>query len=213
MAPAVRDPSSSASAHHVRTPPLPKLTADLVAVESARGELLRHRTTMAAPPLPPVMSIVMPCVMGGTMFALDAVDLGVDLSGNPQLLAAWYAAQPSLPLVSHWMRYCLPPLFLLLLLKLFAKSLPGAIARKPGAFAGCAPLLLLPLLIGSSVRATCILKAAEFKPGSEALATVTALHALRLVGRCLMVVSGVTEYAFGLRAAVAAFRLKVQKAA
>ena len=78
------------------------------------------------------MSVVMPCLMGGTMFALGAVDLGVDLSGNAPLLAAWYAAQPSLPLVSHWMRYLLPPLSLLLLLKLVAKSLPGAIARKVG---------------------------------------------------------------------------------
>eukprot|EP00964_Phaeocystis_antarctica_P019687 scaffold10862_cov63-Phaeocystis_antarctica.AAC.6 len=167
---------------------------------------------MAAPSLPPVMSVVMPCLMGGTMFALGAVDLGVDLSGNAPLLTAWYAAQPSLPVVSHWMRYMLPPLSLLLLLKLMVKSLPGAIARKPGALAGCAPFVLVPLLIASSVKAKGILAASEFKPDAEALSTVTALHALRLVGSCLMVVSGVTEYAFGLRAAVAASR-KEQKAA
>ena len=158
------------------------------------------------------MSVVMPCLMGGTMFALGAVDLGVDLSGNAPLLTAWYTAQPSLPIVSHWMRYMLPPLSLLLLLKLMVKSLPGAIARRPGALAGCAPFVLVPLLIASSVRAKGILAASKFKPDAEALSTVTALHALRLVGSCLMVVSGVTEYAFGLRAAVAAGR-KEQKAA
>ena len=158
------------------------------------------------------MSVVMPCLMGGTMFALGAVDLGVDLAGNLPLLAAWYAAQPSLPLVSHWMTYLLPPLSLLLLLKISVKSLPGAIAGKPGALAGCAPLLLVPLLIASSVRANGILAGSDFKPDAEALSTVTALHALRLVGSSLMVMSGVTEYAFGLRAAVAASR-KEQKVA
>ena len=68
-----------------------------------------------------------------------------------------------------------------------------------------------PNLITSSVKAKGILAASEFKPDAEALSTVTALHALRLVGSCLMIVSGVTEYTFGLRAAVAASRK--QKAA
>ena len=163
------------------------------------------------------MSVVMPCLVGGTMFALGAVDLGVDLSGNAPLLAAWYAAQPSLPLVSHWMRYLLPPLSLLLLLKLMAKPLPGAIARKVGGGKILKFKLTLnlkfppPNLITSSVKAKGILAASEFKPDAEALSTVTALHALRLVGSCLMIVSGVTEYTFGLRAAVAASRK--QKAA
>ena len=68
-----------------------------------------------------------------------------------------------------------------------------------------------PNLIATSVKAKGILAASEFKPDAEALSTVTALHALRLVGSCLMIVSGVTEYTFGLRAAVAASRK--QKAA
>ena len=162
-----------------------------------------------APPLP---AIVVPVMHGTWLTTLGIVDLAVDLSGDAALLSSWYAAAETLPIISTFFKRVLPFLAGILIAKCMFISLPAAFRGKPGALFGCAPFLLLPCIIFTSVRSKRILDAAPFVDGrgnfilppAADLALATRLHHVRMCLGLLMIASAIAEYASQLRAATKA---------
>ena len=175
-----------------------------------------HARLRAAPPpaMPPLPAIVVPVMIGTWLTALGVVDLAVDLSRDPTLFSAWYGAlsADTLPIISTFFKLILPPLAIILLLKCTFISLPAARAGRRGAIFGCAPFLLLPLIIFTSVKSKSITEAAPFQntrghyilPPDDDLALVTTLHQIRTCLGPLMIACAVAEYAAQARAATKA---------
>ena len=160
--------------------------------------------------IPPLPSIVMPLLIGTWLFTLGIVDLAVDTSGDPALFSAWYGAADTLPIISHFFQRVLPVMLIGMLAKLLLKSVPAALKGRPGGLPGCAPLLLLPLIIFTSVKAKGTIEStkyrSELRPSVEQLALVTQLHMARAGLSICMTASGIAEYALQLRAGLATLR-------
>ena len=169
-----------------------------------------ERPLLYAPLLPPTPSIVVPLVVGTFMGTPGAIDLAVDLHGDAALLAGWHRHSEDLSFVRHFRRFALPLLLPLLLGKVLFVSLPAAKRGEAGAFAGCAPLVLLPLIIGLTIRARMLLESAGFEPSADALAHLTTLHAARLCLSVMMPASAAREYVLKLRSGLMALERKIK---
>jgi hypothetical protein len=157
---------------------------------------------------PPLATIVVPCMLGAIMLTLAAIDLGVDLTSDSALIAAWYGAAP-IPVVKHFFKFVLMPALPLLTLKILLKSIPGALKGIPGSLAGCVPLVVLPTVIALTIVAKnaldpALAARAAVLAGKRAPATVdvdaavlahvTLLHAVKVVVSLTMPASAVSEY-------------------
>ena len=137
--------------------------------------------------MPPLPTLIIPCVLGTFMFTLALIDLAVDLTGDGALIVAWCGPSP-LPIVKHFLMYVLPLLLLGLLAKTALKSVPGVLKGTAGCGYACGPVLLIPVVIALTVAAKAALdpELATFSSrdpiDADVLAWVTQLHALKCSG-------------------------------
>ena len=129
-------------------------------------------------PPPPQVAAAIPGFFMGSMMMLALIDLSVDMSGDPAFVAAWYQMQPDMPMLRR-IPVVLLPLLVLLLLKTFGVSVPGALKGRPGFAWGCTPLVLLPVVIALTVIAKRISSAGNFDEAT--LKELTTLHLTKLV--------------------------------
>lgn len=151
------------------------------------------------PRVPPLGSIASPLIIQGVLFTLGLVDLSVDLHGDATLLTAWYGAQDSLAVFRNVQRV-VPVLLVMLLVKLCLKTIPGALAGRPGDAVGCAPLAMLPIVIFVTLQAKQLITVTDFGP--DDLATLTRLHATRSICTVVLISTSIADYKFKLQAAV-----------
>ena len=161
--------------------------------------------------MPPLATIVMPLLVGTWLTTLGIVDLAIDLSEDGSLLFSWYNAADTLPIISTFFQRVLPVLLIGLLGKCLLKSVPAAFARKPGGLVGCAPLVLLPVIIFTTLRAKALLSEVpvtryRMDIRADELAEATRLHMLRTYMGLSMLVCAIFEYAQVQGAAVAALK-------
>ena len=161
--------------------------------------------------MPPLPTLIIPCVLGTFMFTLALIDLAVDLTGDGALIVAWYGASP-LPIVKHFLMYVLPLLLLGLLAKTALKSVPGVLKGTAGCGYACGPVLLIPVVIALTVAAKAALdpELATFSSrdpiDAGVLAWVTQLHALKCLVSPAIMACGITEYIVATAAVSAAER-------
>jgi len=146
---------------------------------------------------PPLASILIPSLMGSTMFTIAALDLAVDLSGNDSLAREWYRAQPSLPLVTHFFFFVKAVMLPMMLLKAGWVSIPGVARRRPGCIFGCVPLFVMPLTLYLTARAATLaaaIGAEDAEAVDDELHAITRLHLLKCALLPLMPASALAEY-------------------
>eukprot|EP00450_Noctiluca_scintillans_P021411 CAMPEP_0194529970 /NCGR_PEP_ID=MMETSP0253-20130528/66802_1 /TAXON_ID=2966 /ORGANISM="Noctiluca scintillans" /LENGTH=159 /DNA_ID=CAMNT_0039375153 /DNA_START=68 /DNA_END=547 /DNA_ORIENTATION=+ len=102
---------------------------------------------------PPLMALLFGLMLGSLMLITTLMDLAVNLTNDKALVIAWYSNQP-LPMF-EWI---LPPkgaivcLIPLLFAKIVFVEIPGAWRGKPGHAFGCAPAVLLPIIISLALK-------------------------------------------------------------
>ena len=117
--------------------------------------------------MPPLPTLIIPCVLGTFMFTLALIDLAVDLTGDG---AHRGVVRPlPLPIVKHFLMYVLPLLLLGLLAKTALKSVPGVLKGTAGCGYACGPVLLIPVVIALTVasKASSIPSSPRSRPGTR----------------------------------------------